>query len=609
MMRQVLEELAPGMLVGRYQLLFRLGKGGMGEVWAAAQNVSHFGFQKLIALKVLRTQELTSNAAKMFFDEAKAASSLQHPAIVPTVDLGRDGDVLFIAMDMVRGPSLTALLQRLVINKSTMSPSVVTYIGGQIASALDYAHERATFEGKKIELIHRDVSPHNVLLDLNGSVRLTDFGVARTAIQEHESHVGTVRGKPSYMAPEQVLGVAIDARSDIFSLGIVLYECSCLKRLFGRSNPVKSMDAVLKHNPKPLVELVPGFPPDLWQVISRALQKDPRDRFQRAADFADALVEASRSLTATGRATRELCTLIAESFEPNAFDLEGRVNELLGESPTPSPTGGDAPEQEGDPTRLVARLPRAASAGLATRVFAWPTAEARDPLSPEAIEEARTAMYSSGTPPGMVQLGMASLPSIEGVTPFTGQSMTLQRKATSNAALIGLLCFAAVLLLGTAFVVVRHRTAASVGPELDVTKPESPSAAAVRATAKPPESAVAVPVAGSDSADEGSAAPLTKEPGRIDRKPRKTVASAAAPQMVKRAEEAEAPKLEPSGAAANATRDEVLKLIRRVKAIDPKAASEMYPTLNEASADNAKVLNDLRSRARAILARVPAATP
>src|SRR5262249_38652848 len=140
----------------------------------------------------------------MFFDEAKAASSLQHAAIVPTVDLGRDGEVLFIAMDLVRGPSLTALLQRLVINKRTMSPAIVAYIGTQLATALDYAHERATFEGKKLKLIHRDVSPHNVLLDLAGNVRLTDFGVARTAIQEHESHVGTVRGKPSYMAPEQV---------------------------------------------------------------------------------------------------------------------------------------------------------------------------------------------------------------------------------------------------------------------------------------------------------------------------------------------------------------------------------------------------------------------
>src|SRR5688572_33478067 len=107
----------------------------MGEVWAAASHVSELSFQKLIALKVLRTKEMTSNAAKMFFDEARAASALQHQAIVPTVDLGRVDDVLFIAMDLVRGPSLTALLQRMVINKTTLSPAIVAHIGIQIASA------------------------------------------------------------------------------------------------------------------------------------------------------------------------------------------------------------------------------------------------------------------------------------------------------------------------------------------------------------------------------------------------------------------------------------------------------------------------------------------
>src|SRR5262245_32950498 len=158
----------------------------MGEVWAASREESQFGFQKLIALKVLLDKEKDSNAAVMFFDEAKAASALQHHAIVPTVDLGRDGDVFYLAMEMVRGPSLTALLQRLVINKRRMTPAMVAHIGVNIASALDYAQTRATLEGRPLKLIHRDVSPHNVLLDLNSSVRLTDFGVARTAIQDHK---------------------------------------------------------------------------------------------------------------------------------------------------------------------------------------------------------------------------------------------------------------------------------------------------------------------------------------------------------------------------------------------------------------------------------------
>ncbi|MCK6549178.1 serine/threonine protein kinase, partial [Myxococcota bacterium] len=322
------EELLPGMLVGRYQLMFRLGKGGMGEVWAASTNVAELGFQKLIALKVLRSAEMTSNAAIMFLDEARAAAVLQHAAIVPTVDLGKDGDLLFLAMDMVRGPSLTALLQKLVINKAMMSPAVVAHVGIQIAAALDYANGRASFQGKPLKLIHRDVSPHNVLLDTHGAVRLTDFGVARTTIQNHESHVGTVRGKPSYMAPEQVVGGDIDARTDLFSLGIVLYESASLKRLFGRSNPVKSMDAVLKHQPKPLVELVPGFPPALWAVIEKALAKDPAERWQNAAEFGTALSEALHTLDGASGAQRELAKLITDNFPADAFAIEARVKEV-----------------------------------------------------------------------------------------------------------------------------------------------------------------------------------------------------------------------------------------------------------------------------------------
>ena len=216
-------DLDIGAHVGRYQLLFRLGKGGMGEVWAARRpHEAALGFRKVVALKVLRQRELNANAVLMFLDEAKAASVLQHPAIVPTVDLGRDEGLLYIAMELVQGPSLTALLQRMVIDRGTVPPALVAHIGARLSSALDYAHTRAQYHGQLLRLVHRDVSPHNVLLDVHsGEIRLTDFGVARTSIQDHESKVGTIRGKPSYMAPEQVVGGDIDHRTDLFALGIV----------------------------------------------------------------------------------------------------------------------------------------------------------------------------------------------------------------------------------------------------------------------------------------------------------------------------------------------------------------------------------------------------
>jgi serine/threonine protein kinase len=580
----------------------------MGEVWAAAQHAD-FGFQKLIALKVLRTKEVHSNAAVMFFDEAKAASSLQHAAIVPTIDLGKDRDILFIAMDLVRGPSLTALLQRLVINKRTMSPAVVSYVGAQIASALDYAHERATFEGRKLKLVHRDVSPHNVLLDLTGNVRLTDFGVARTAIQDHESHVGTVRGKPSYMAPEQVVGGDIDARTDVFSLGIVLYECACLKRLFGRSNPVKSMDAVLKHAPKPLVDLVPGFPLTMGQVIERALKKDPRERYQRASEFAEALADQMKTLEGGATASLELAHLIAENFERDAFELDGRVKEALAiaEAQHANTVRGESepPEPETKLERTPTRPPkhRTFVGRLGTR--AWPTVVATDPLAPEAIEEARTTMFAATTPSSASPRHMGSIPSYEAITPFqnnTGQTFLIQQRRQSSMTMVAVLCSAALLLLAAAFAVV-HANRGSAAP------PDSARLTATTATTETPlpvkateaEKLKTAPAMGPTAPADDGVGDAEVQHSKLARKSgAKRNQTLGAPH---REEEVHPDKSESSDAAAtgDATKQQVVRLLREVKEVDPQAYNQMMPTLSEVDANDVRVLNKLRDRARAIL--------
>lgn len=590
------------MLVGRYQLLFRLGKGGMGEVWAAAQTQSEFGFQKLIALKILRSRELTSNAAVMFMDEANAASVLQHQAIVSTVDLGQDDDILYIAMDMVRGPSLTALLQRLVINKRHMTPSMVAHIGLQIASALDYGHSRAQSKGVLLKMVHRDVSPHNVLLDLNGSVKLTDFGVARTAIQEHQSHVGTVRGKPSYMAPEQVAGADVDARTDVFALGIVLYESSCLKRLFGRSNPVKSMDAVVHHDPKPLLTLKPDFPEPMWHVIRRALEKDPEKRWQSAAEFRDALEEASRLLPDAASAPRDLVTLINKNFEAEAFDIESRVAEIreeIGPAPSPSQPGLPAPAVrpvEDSPVIRGVDVPPE----LGTKL-AWPTAHAPDPLAPEAIEEART-QFRALTPSESAALGMQSLsvdltPSVNEMTPLgTHSSVLVPPTAPRKRWLVpaAALTSAAALMAGTAFVVLSSRT---------TTTDSTPKIEKVEVPAEPP-AAVATPgvqqkvarVQRKDPPPPPPAAPATDADKKTTtrRRPTKTTTTKRTPPP---------PPKAPPKKVADATYDEVRGLVNQVKKIDPGKAKSMYPTLIEAGRDNKALLNKLRREAKAIIAQ------
>jgi serine/threonine-protein kinase len=341
----------------------------MGEVWAA-HRTGRLGVEKLVALKLLPGVELGSNVALMFLDEARATLALQHPAIVPTSDAGQDGDTLYLAMDLVRGPSLTALLQRLALARRPPPPSVVAHLGERIASALDYSYARASADGKLLKLIHRDVSPHNVLLEPTGTVRLSDFGVARSAIQEHRSQVGTIRGKPSYMAPEQIRGEAVDARSDLFALGVVLYETACITRLFGRTTPQKAMQAVLEYTPEPLPAVLPGFPPALWTVIARLLEKDPAARQASAGEVARVLGELGRTVPGSGSAERDLGGLIEGTFPAGAFDIDARVREALAEIDAAT---------DSEPTHVT-----------------WPSTSASDPLAPEAMAELEAELSIRG---------------------------------------------------------------------------------------------------------------------------------------------------------------------------------------------------------------------
>jgi serine/threonine protein kinase len=371
-------ELSTGSRVGPYTLLFRLGKGGMGEVWAASAGGGLAGFQKLVALKLLLGAEHGSNSSIMFFDEARAASALQHASIVPTLDLGRDEDTFYLAMEMVRGPSLTGLLQRLAIKKKPMPPAIVAYIGERIASALDYAYERASIDGKKLKLVHRDISPHNVLLDAAGTIRLSDFGVARTAVQDHKSRYGTVRGKPSYMAPEQVTG------------------------------SVKSMEAVVNHTPKPLTERIPGFPENLWQVIKKALEKAPENRWQGASEFAQALADAGRTLPGSTTVTRDLGDLINDLFPSGSFDVDAKAQDAL--SAIEGTVGGESVSPSEHDMRDQA-IPTAFSENLPTNVGYAP-----DPLAPEAIQELQQALDQPPPQPFMVPPTNPHGPQFAGVT-------------------------------------------------------------------------------------------------------------------------------------------------------------------------------------------------
>lgn len=560
--------LIPGREIGGYRLEFRLGKGGMGEVWAASRTRSDLGFSKLIALKVLQGQGLTSNAAVMFLDEARAAGALHHPNIVPTVDLGKDGQTLFIAMELIRGPSLMTLLQRLLQDEKRMSPGVVAYLGLAISSALDYAHDRATHRGGPLRIIHRDVSPHNILLDVNGAIRLADFGVARSTVQDHESRVGTVRGKPSYMAPEQVTGERIDGRTDLFSLGIVLYECSCLQRLFGRGNATESMEAVLHGMPRPLPAFDPQFPDALWRVIARALEKDPGARFQNAAAMHDSIRRAAAGLEDFSAAGRALTRLIGETFEPDAFDTDAwpadarSVRRPRNGPPAARPEPPDIGPDDRRPTR------------------GWPTVRRSE--EPATEPEPRAAVLDRAP--------AVNAPRHPGPRPRPER-----RLARGTAALF--LTAAAGLLAAATWVVARQETSARTVP--------GPTAAVTPATAghnAPGVDPVPAPLA---SAARGPPKRSHRTAGRGPpahaERPRDHAGLRRFTRFTVRRPGGPAQIAQPPAGVTDATFEEVRALLKRVRAVDPSRGSAMFVTFTEAGRRNTAMLNRLRRQARAVL--------
>src|SRR5262249_24863515 len=223
---------------------------------------------------------------KMFIDEAKIALSLNHPSVVQVFDFGHVGQTFFLAMEYVEGVDLLRLLQEGAKVGRRVPYALSAYVVQQVCRGLDYAHRKTDEYGDELRIVHRDVSPQNVLVSWDGAVKLTDFGIARARdVQEEE---GVVKGKFAYMSPEQARGLAVDRRSDIYSAGIVLFELACARPLFGGKGK-EVLDAVRAGAiPRPR-ELDPELPAALEEIILRALAYHADDRFQTARDLQQAL--------------------------------------------------------------------------------------------------------------------------------------------------------------------------------------------------------------------------------------------------------------------------------------------------------------------------------
>lgn len=287
--------MEPGMQLAQYRIVRRIGAGGMAEVFLA-QKTGAAGFSRQVAIKTIIAAGAAQESIGLFLDEARVASNLQHANIVQTLDLGFENDTLFIAMEYVPGPPLSRVIKELKDRGEFMPPTMIAYIGAKVANALDFAHRRVTTaQGQTLNLVHRDISPQNILVSRTGIIKLMDFGVARASIQMHKTRTGQVRGKAAYMAPEQVRAQALDGRTDMFALGLVLYEMLSAYRPFQRQNEIASMRAIIGEDVPPLSDRNPDVPPALEAVVMRCLRRAPDERYAHCGELEAALLHTVRN--------------------------------------------------------------------------------------------------------------------------------------------------------------------------------------------------------------------------------------------------------------------------------------------------------------------------
>lgn len=285
-------------IFGRYRVLARLGRGGMAEVFVTAAEGAA-GVKKLAVVKRLRTDltkdedpesvEAEERFRSMFLAEAQLSARLNHPNIVHTYEVGEERGSLFIAMEYVEGQSLHALSSALRRAGTAIPATMAVRIVCEVLSGLHYAHELTDLGGERLVIVHRDVSPQNVMLTYDGGVKLVDFGVAKASRSSAATEVGTLKGKVRYMAPEQVAGATVDRRADIFAVGVLLWELLAQKRLVRGETDAQALLSLVQDDAPSLLVESPAIDPGLAAVVMRALSRSPEQRYQTAFEMRVAL--------------------------------------------------------------------------------------------------------------------------------------------------------------------------------------------------------------------------------------------------------------------------------------------------------------------------------
>lgn len=278
--------LAAGIQFGNYRLIERLAHGGMAEVFLARQQGPE-GFDRRVAIKrILPHLADADDFLRMFLAEARLAASLSHPNVVHIYELGKVGDHYFLAMEYIDGVHAGAMIERGA--RERLPAALVARIGADACAGLNYVHNAVDSSGRPLRLVHRDISPPNLMLSYDGVVKLMDFGIAKAAGQVEQTRPGIVKGKFAYMSPEQTTGETLDGRSDVFSLSLVMWELLAGRVALPRTDPVEAMTMIRDGKIPPLRAARPDVPPALADVLEQGLQVD-REHRPSAADLGNAL--------------------------------------------------------------------------------------------------------------------------------------------------------------------------------------------------------------------------------------------------------------------------------------------------------------------------------
>jgi serine/threonine protein kinase len=373
---------------GKYLLLRPMAKGGMGEIYMAALGQIG-GFEKLCVIKKVLSEKADPSKAKRFLDEAKVVLRLSHSNLVNTFDAGEADGEFYIAMEMVEGKDLREVWNRCVRQRQRIPIEVALHVSREVARVLAYVHGYGD-----LKLVHRDIAPPNILLAYNGDVKLTDFGLARSKLKEEKTQPGVVFGRAAYLAPEQARGEVADARTDVYTLAIVLWELLTGHQYLPISglDPVASLALVRHPKPMPPSSRAPWISSELDKVVLRALAPDRQQRYQSADEFRLALsdvIAQTAPRTDPARVVELMQTIFDDVIEKERAEREQLLKEVIPAFRSSSPEEPD--ESAGPPSKPIPKVPLASLAAAEKEMQASRTPArgaksklfGRPPLPPE----------------------------------------------------------------------------------------------------------------------------------------------------------------------------------------------------------------------------------